>query len=254
MSNSNEKIYFPLNGEKKEALSLEKDRIYNIPDFQREIRWSCDNVAMLIEDIKTKPRFLGNIILTKHFDNSFSIIDGQQRITVLTMILNAIKKRHCGEIDIIEPCELSIESFSQFQNVLEKGFDSEFYTKEVIESDKLKQLYNYEELWRFITGAEEIQNKRKAKNFLENLGESTFNLIINEAENVGEGIRYFIDVNLKGKQLDTEDIFKSYLFKNDSGQEIRKQWYLLKSTVKEIEISKMDYPLLKLLEHYLLSN
>lgn len=50
MSNSNEKIYFPLNGEKKEALSLEKDRIYNIPDFQREIRWSCDNVAMLIED------------------------------------------------------------------------------------------------------------------------------------------------------------------------------------------------------------
>lgn len=169
-----------------------------------------------------------------------------------TMILNAIKKRHCGEIDIIEPCELSIESFSQFQNVLEKGFDSEFYTKEVIESDKLKQLYNYEELWRFITGAEEIQNKRKAKNFLENLGESTFNLIINEAENVGEGIRYFIDVNLKGKQLDTEDIFKSYLFKNDSGQEIRKQWYLLKSTVKEIEISKMDYPLLKLLEHYLL--
>ena len=252
MSNSNEKIYFPLNGEKKEALSLEKDRIYNIPDFQREIRWSCDNVAMLIEDIKTKPRFLGNIILTKHFDNSFSIIDGQQRITVLTMILNAIKKRHCGEIDIIEPCELSIESFSQFQNVLEKGFDSEFYTKEVIESDKLKQLYNYEELWRFITGAEEIQNKRKAKNFLENLGESTFNLIINEAENVGEGIRYFIDVNLKGKQLDTEDIFKSYLFKNDSGQEIRKQWYLLKSTVKEIEISNMDYPLLKLLEHYLL--
>ena len=52
--------------------------------------------------------------------------------------------------------------------------------------------------------------------------------------------------------MDTEDIFKSYLFKNDSGQEIRKQWYLLKSTVKEIEISKMDYPLLKLLEHYLL--
>ena len=30
MSNSNEKIYFPLNGEKKEALSLEKDRIFLI--------------------------------------------------------------------------------------------------------------------------------------------------------------------------------------------------------------------------------
>lgn len=132
MSNSNEKIYFPLNGEKKEALSLEKDRIYNIPDFQREIRWSCDNVAMLIEDIKTKPRFLGNIILTKHFDNSFSIIDGQQRITVLTMILNAIKKRHCGEIDIIEPCELSIESFLNSKMSLKKVLIVNFILKRLL--------------------------------------------------------------------------------------------------------------------------
>lgn len=252
MSNSDEEVFFPLNGEKKVALSLAKDRVYNIPDFQREIRWSCDNVAMLIEDIKTKPRFLGNIILTKHFDNSFSIIDGQQRITILTMILSAIQRFHAQEIDIIKPCRLTIESFTQFPNILEQGFDREVYTDEMFESDKLKQIPKYEELWKFIIDAEEIQNRRKAKSFIENLGGCSFNIIINEADDVGEGIRYFIDVNLKGKQLDIEDIFKSYLFKNDSGEEIRKQWYLLKSTVAEIEISKMDYSLLKLLEHYFL--
>lgn len=252
MTNSDQEILVPVNGEKRVVLSLKKDRIYNIPDFQREIRWSRDNVAMLIEDIKTKPRFLGNIILTKHQNNVFSIIDGQQRITVLTMILNAIKESHLGEIDIIDPCKLIVESFSKFPVVLEQGFDNNYYTDEVIKSDKLRQLPNYEDLWKFIVETEEIQNKRKAKQFMENLEESTFNLIINESNNVGEGIRYFIDVNLKGKQLDVEDIFKSYLFKNDSGDEIRKQWYLLKSTSAEIENSKMEYSLLKLLEHYFL--
>ena len=104
MSNSNEEIYVSLGSEKKVVLSLEKDRIYNIPDFQREIRWSFDNIALLIEDIKSGPKFLGNIILTKHSDNSFSIIDGQQRITVLTMILSCIKRLHKREIDVIDPC------------------------------------------------------------------------------------------------------------------------------------------------------
>lgn len=127
MSDSDEKVYVNLDGEKKTVLSLAKDRIYDIPDFQREIRWSNDNVALLIEDIKSGPKFLGNIILTKHVDNSFSIIDGQQRITVLTMILSCIKRLHEGEIEIITPCKLTIESFTGFSSALELGFDKSQY-------------------------------------------------------------------------------------------------------------------------------
>lgn len=252
MSNSDEEVYVTLEGEKKTVLSLAKDRIYDIPDFQREIRWSSDNVALLLEDIKSGPKFLGNIILTKHFDNRFSIIDGQQRITVLTMILSCIKRLHEDEIDIINPCKLVIESFSGFSTLIEVGFDKDQYTKEVYESDKLKQISKYTKLWEYIIETEEIKDKREAKKIIENLSSCSFNIIINEADDVSEGIRYFIDVNLKGKQLDIEDIFKSYLFRNDSSKEIRKQWYLLKTVTAEIEHSKMDYSLLKLLEHYLL--
>ncbi len=252
MSDSDEEVYVNLDGEKKTVLSLAKDRIYDIPDFQREIRWSNDNVALLIEDIKSGPKFLGNIILTKHVDNRFSIIDGQQRITVLTMILSCIKRLHEGEIEIITPCKLTIESFTGFSSALELGFDKSQYAQDIYESDKLKQISKYTELWNFIIGMEEIKNKREAKKIIDNLGTCSFNIIINEADDVSEGIRYFIDVNLKGKQLDIEDIFKSYLFRNDSSKEIRKQWYLLKTVTAEIEQSKMDYPLLKLLEHYFL--
>lgn len=157
MSNSDEEVYVTLDGDKKTILSLAKDRIYDIPDFQREIRWSSDNVALLIEDIKSGPKFLGNIILTKHFDNNFSIIDGQQRITVLTMILSCIKRLHKDEIEIINPCKLTIESFSSFLAILELGFDESQYTNDVYESDKLKQISKYTELWNYIMEMEEIK-------------------------------------------------------------------------------------------------
>jgi uncharacterized protein with ParB-like and HNH nuclease domain len=140
ISNTDEEIYVTLEAGKRKILFLEKDRIYSIPDFQREIRWSSDNVALLIEDIKSGPKFLGNIILTKHIDNKFSIIDGQQRITVLIMILCCIKRLHSDEIDIINTCKLTIESFEGFANVIEQGFDKSQYTEQVYESNKLKQL------------------------------------------------------------------------------------------------------------------
>lgn len=209
-------------------------------------------MALLIEDIKSGPKFLGNIILTKHADNRFSIIDGQQRITVLTMILNCIKRLHEDEITIINPCKLTIESFLGFSTILESGFDKNKFTNEIYESDKLKQICRYKDLWNYIICMEEIKNKREAKKLIENLSSCSFNIIINEADDVSEGIRYFIDVNLKGKQLDVEDIFKSYLFRNDFGEDIRKQWYFLKTVTAEIELSKMEYSLLKLLEHYFL--
>lgn len=251
LSDTDENIHASFGNEKKTILPLEKGRIYNIPDFQREIRWNNDNVAMLVEDIKSGSKFLGNIILTKHSKMEYSIIDGQQRITVLTMILSCIKKLHQSEIEIINPCKLEIDSFSKFSLLLEKGFpQEEEFQMEIMESDKLKQSSKYFALWKYIFELDDIKNKRKAMKIIENLGASNFNIIVNESEDVSEGIRYFIDVNLKGKQLDIEDIFKSYLFRNDSSEDIRVEWYNLKKYSAEIESSKMDYALLKLLEHY----
>ena len=100
LSNTCETISVPLN------FSLNAGRIYFIPDFQREIRWENDNIALLIDDIESGPKYLGNVILTQHPDNRYSIIDGQQRITVLTMILSCIMKLHSQHIDIISPCKL----------------------------------------------------------------------------------------------------------------------------------------------------
>lgn len=250
LSKTEEKIYVPLSRD-KEILSLSADRIYTIPDFQREIRWTNENVAQLIDDMYSGPKYLGNVILTQHSDDRFSVIDGQQRITILTMILSCIKKHFDEQIDVFSPCRLEIESFSEFPNILLKKFPQDLLEdKAVVQSDKLHQRYKYYYLWQYISKHPVITDQISAENLLENLGKSTINIILNKSTDIGDGIRYFIDVNLKGKQLDTEDIFKSYLFKYDPGKEIRDEWYRFKENTTKADVLRMNYPLLKFLEHY----
>lgn len=250
LSKTAEKIYAPLSSN-NEILSLSADRIYTIPDFQREIRWVNENVAQLIDDIYSGPKYLGNVILTQYSDDRFSIIDGQQRITILIMILSCIKKYFDEQIDIFSPCKLEIESFAEFSNILLKNFPQDLLKdKAIVQSDKLHQRYKYYNLWQYISKHPVITDQISAENLLENLGKSTINIILNKSTDIGDGIRYFIDVNLKGKQLDTEDIFKSYLFKYDPRKEIRDEWYRFKENTTKADVLKMNYPLLKFLEHY----
>jgi len=252
-SNTQEDINLPVikdSNSNSNILNLKENRIYKIPDFQREIRWTSDNISQLIDDLSSAPRYLGNIILTKHSDNSYSIIDGQQRITVLTLILLGIKMHHSQNIDTIEPCKLEIESFSAFYEVANSYFSDELmHDATILETDLLHQLSKYSILWDFIANHNSISNKLSAKTLLDNIANSEFNIIMNYSDDINDSIRYFIDVNLKGKQLDAEDIFKSYLFKNDSSAKIRTLWTQFKTNALKVE-KKINYPLLKLLEHY----
>ena len=68
-----------------------------IPAYQRPYRWKDKNVRQLLEDIninkksgKQKYR-IGSLILCKKIDeDSFDIVDGQQRITSLFLLLRAV--------------------------------------------------------------------------------------------------------------------------------------------------------------------
>lgn len=64
-------------------------------------------------------------------------------------------------------------------------------------------------------------------------------------------------MNLKGIKLDREDIFKGYLFSQDSSETIRaawvdlkKEWIKFDETLSEFN-AKKNYPLTKILEHYI---
>lgn len=238
-------------------ITLEQNREYVIPDFQREIRWKKENIIELISNISEGGRFLGNIILSKRQSLKYEIIDGQQRITVLLMLLKYITYVSGASVDVYSTCKFSIQSFSEFQNLLDHNFAYDTMLPEeqelVIESDIFNQRLRYQELWKAI-GDSGIITRGNSRNFLTNLSRCELNILLNTVTDGGYSIQYFLDVNLKGVRLDTEDILKSYLFSFDPGEEIRTAWKNVKRSIHEIKKYTSKYTLVKAVEQFLYCN
>ena len=76
---------------------IKGDCFYEVPFFQRGYVWSSENWEELIENLLdvSKSAFLGSIILKQKRTPSgeptrFMIIDGQQRLTTLSILLRAV--------------------------------------------------------------------------------------------------------------------------------------------------------------------
>lgn len=79
------------------------DFAFQIADYQRPYAWGVDQARELIEDLLTalsestgsvdtsNPYFLGSIVLIKGDDPDAEVVDGQQRLTTLTLLLAAIR-------------------------------------------------------------------------------------------------------------------------------------------------------------------
>ena len=252
---SNKKIEFKISsGGNDRNFGLLANRKYVIPEYQRELRWEEANVKQLIKDVKSRVQFLGNIILAeRENDNSdnaqteYEIIDGQQRITTIYLILKFLKEKYAEQLDLINNCILIIENFLKFDNAIEINFTN--YNKEIIASDKLVQREKYAALWESIRTDSVLNSKTLADAFIRNLRDCEVNLILSTSKS--RNIVRFIDVNTKGKHLDDEDIFKGFVFLQDSRNEIKKLWSNLKIQVARLESIGVHYPILTLIEQYL---
>lgn len=67
---------------------------FNIPRFQRPYSWSNEEVESFWDDIileKTDSYFIGSMVVYQTKKPYFGIVDGQQRLTTITLILSAIR-------------------------------------------------------------------------------------------------------------------------------------------------------------------
>lgn len=247
------------NGPQAQTICLEADRKYSIPAFQRELRWDDNNLKMLLSDLSRGAKFLGNIILTVKSDHTCEIIDGQQRTTVLMLIVACIKKKFGTQISTPELCPLHNEGFTGFQKLLDNAFDQQAIPAEeweaILDSDVYHQFSRIQKLWNSISSSELLADRHRAQGLLENLCKSEFNIIASYSDNVNTSIQYFLDVNLKGIRLDTEDIFKGYLFSQDAREATRFLWQKNKRDVLRLNgvnqsSEEKRYPLMKLYEHF----
>ncbi len=75
-----------------------KSRRFKVPAYQRSYAWEPEHVEALLEDIrdaianKEKEYFLGSMVVTSADSNRFEVVDGQQRLTTVSLIILAIKE------------------------------------------------------------------------------------------------------------------------------------------------------------------
>lgn len=158
------------NDPQQQIICLEADRKYSIPAFQREVRWDDNNLKMLLYDLSRSSKFLGNIILTIKSDHTCEIIDGQQRTTVLMLIVSCIKKKFGTKISTPDLCPLRNEGFTGFQTLLEKAFDQEAITSDdwnLYRLDELDEILAANQ--RILTEIQNAEGKRGTSSSLSNL-------------------------------------------------------------------------------------
>lgn len=236
------------------AFVLNEGREYEIPFYQREIRWKKENLNELLYDIKFGEKFLGNIIVDKISDSKYQIIDGQQRLTIILLLYTYLMNKYRDNVEQYVICPFVIKSFSGFSELLKNNF---IITDPQVEnainaSDDYRQKSRYVELWNEIENSGIISDGYVATALMENIERSAVNVILNNEAN--RGIDYFLDVNLKGVKLDTEDIFKGYLFNLRNSLAIQERWKNLKSLSEDLNNTGVEYPMMKLIEHYLYCN
>src|SRR5208283_1586820 len=72
---------------------------FRVPSYQRDFAWSRDNIDDLFEDLSEamemhSNHYMGAFILSKgDGDGRYKVVDGQQRLTALTMLLHALIAR-----------------------------------------------------------------------------------------------------------------------------------------------------------------
>lgn len=126
------------------AKIFSSDFEYIIPSYQRPYAWTVDQTTELFDDLydffraeKEDGYFLGSIVLIKEEGRSTAqVVDGQQRLTTLTILLAAIASRKTGDDQKIL-CGYLMEAGNKYEGLASKPRltlrerDREFFTKYV---------------------------------------------------------------------------------------------------------------------------
>eukprot|EP01034_Spumella_vulgaris_P013526 gene13526-17261_t len=101
------------------------DYVFQIPPFQRPYAWTTEQAGELLSDLidfmttrpgeveEMPPYFLGSIVLIKSEGiPSAEVVDGQQRLTTLTLLLSAIRA-NVGPANATDITQLVYEKGSQ---------------------------------------------------------------------------------------------------------------------------------------------
>jgi len=194
-------------------------KFFKIPNYQRDYSWEVENIDDLIDDIiesieTSTNHYIGTFILAKTNDSKvYNVVDGQQRLTSLTMLLSVAIRELANETQkIIFRDKFIIDSNGTWR--LQLLNDNSIYLQNIFEGKKPNPETKSQSLLK--QAYEQIEQRIKALKLNKNCShflESIKQLEVMEfiESNDGKAIRIFQTVNDRGKALSNVDKAKSLL-------------------------------------------
>jgi uncharacterized protein with ParB-like and HNH nuclease domain len=235
------------------------DNIYQVPLFQRDYSWKEDNWDDLWLDINNAiesntRHYMGSIVLIKKEKKNLEIIDGQQRVTTLSILIlscirfiNEFIEQNIDKANNEERKEILMRKYIGFKSPKSLMFSPKLKLNKLndpIYSSYLIQFHNVPNPSRepisnrlLIEGYNYFYKKIKEEVYKEN----SIDEIIDFIEFVGDNLQFiqitvvdelnaflvFETLNDRGIPLTVTDLFKNYLFSRVQEQDhdhIKNKW------------------------------
>ncbi|MDN4074923.1 DUF262 domain-containing protein [Fictibacillus terranigra] len=250
--------------------------IYKIPFYQRGYSWKKEQVRqfwedlMLVSEENQKEYFLGSIVLNEK-ENTFEVIDGQQRLTTITIFLCAIRdfllknqvndnamnihQNYIAKRDVrgndkyrLTLSEVNMKFFEQFIQTpinAEGRKTLEDYTimpssKKTASNTNLLDAYN--NMMEYIDDFVKQNNDENYDALLTILEIVIYRFLMISISVTSDSDAYIIfeTLNDRGMDLSTADLLKNHLFSRayaDDLRRIQEDWKNLTTSLNQINIT-----------------
>ena len=275
-----------INSVDKDVKAILGYNYYCIPRFQRPYSWLRENISDYWTDTIAESDgdyFIGSMVVYKTSSDLYGVVDGQQRLTTITMMLCAVRNalKSEGFNDLADGVHRFIErpnidnklvyvlstetSYPYFQEYIQKFGEATVEANPMEEEKNLKT--SFEQVCEYVKESVEVikndptiseeSKKERVKNKLVEIRDRVLSpkLIFVELEDEDDAYIIFETLNTRGKELNVSDLVKNYLTKllkpaNVGVDTAKIQWERIVGT---IEGSSADLRMDTFLHHYWLS-
>ncbi|MBU6371004.1 DUF262 domain-containing protein, partial [Patescibacteria group bacterium] len=220
-----------------------------VPKYQRNFTWGRNEAQELVEDLKAKmidPNlnlFLGTVIfdISKNKDGEIFVIDGQQRLTTISILLSACRQAAKKKMPQFAD---SIQERVSFKD----PYSGKYEGQRLVVSPSIKEIYEYisrdnwtgefsdkigsksikrqvnkvRPLFEYFLGEVNSLKVEDLQQFVKSLYDAYFVRI--DIENTSQAFDIFERMNARGVPLDVADLLKNHLFATIDIPEIEEQW------------------------------
>src|SRR5579862_203745 len=250
-------------------LISQKKRL-KVPPYQRSYSWGSSQVDQFLDDItiaidaKYPNYFLGSILLTEPDDGVWGILDGQQRLTMASIINSTIRhflsqKNYIRDAEQITNEFLAVRALggANSPRILMNEENKDVYLEAVVDQASDSSLTDFQgklahnisnslilksislcrqriESWM---GSDREQSVRKLYSLSEYL-EKRILVVVIEVTNESDAYIAFETLNTRGQDLSALDLVKNYIFSNADKIEhdnVRVLWSKMKENIGENE-------------------